>query len=42
MFSADSRSPILPWLTRAASLMRLPKPYWQYMGIFQHLSRARA
>lgn len=42
MFSADSRSPILPWLTRAASLMRLPKPHWQYMGIFQHLSRARA
>jgi radical SAM superfamily enzyme YgiQ (UPF0313 family) len=42
MFSADSRSPILPWLTRAASLMHLPKPHWQYMGVFQHLSRARA
>lgn len=40
MFSADSRSLILPWLTRAASLMRLPKPHWQYMGIFQHLARA--
>jgi len=40
MFSADSRSPILPWLTRAASLMRLPKPHWQYMGIFQSLARA--
>jgi len=39
MFSADSRSPILPWLTRAASLLRLPKPHWQYMGLFQHLSR---
>jgi anaerobic magnesium-protoporphyrin IX monomethyl ester cyclase len=42
MFSADSRSRILPWLTRAASLMRFPKPHWQYMGIFQHLARARA
>jgi radical SAM superfamily enzyme YgiQ (UPF0313 family) len=40
MFSADSRSPILPWLTRTASLLRLPKPHWQYMGIFQQLSRA--
>jgi radical SAM superfamily enzyme YgiQ (UPF0313 family) len=40
MFSADSRSAILPWLTRAASLMRLPKPHWQYMGIFQSLARA--
>ncbi|HVD60484.1 MAG TPA: radical SAM protein [Gemmatimonadaceae bacterium] len=40
MFSADSRSTILPWLTRAASLMRLPKPHWQYMGIFQSLTRA--
>ena len=42
MFSADSRSRILPWLTRAASIMRLPKPHWQYMGIFQSLSRATA
>ncbi len=40
MFSADSRSMILPWLTRAASLMHLPKPHWQYMGIFQQLTRA--
>ena len=40
MFSADSRSPLLPWLTRTASLIRLPKPHWQYMGIFQTLSRA--
>lgn len=40
MFSADSRSRMLPWLTRAASTMRLPKPHWQYMGIFQRLSRA--
>jgi radical SAM superfamily enzyme YgiQ (UPF0313 family) len=40
MFSADSRSMILPWLTRAASLMKLPRPHWQYMGIFQQLSRA--
>lgn len=40
MFSADSRSALLPWLTRAASLMRLPRPHWQYMGIFQSLSRA--
>ncbi len=42
MFSADSRSLILPWLTRAASLLRLPKPHWQYMGIFQTLSRTTA
>jgi radical SAM superfamily enzyme YgiQ (UPF0313 family) len=40
MFSADSRSRLLPWLTRAASLMRLPKPHWQYMGIFQSIARA--
>jgi hypothetical protein len=39
MFSADSRSPILPWLTRVAAVLRLPKPHWQYMGIFQHLIR---
>lgn len=40
MFSADSRSPILPWLTRAASVLRLPRPHWQYMGMFQRISRA--
>ncbi len=40
MFSADSRSAILPYLTRAASLLRLPRPHWQYMGIFQRISRS--
>ena len=40
MFSADSRSALLPYLTRAASVLRLPKPHWQYMGIFQKISRA--
>jgi len=40
MFSADSRSAILPWLTRTASLLRLPRPHWQYMGVFQRFSRA--
>jgi radical SAM superfamily enzyme YgiQ (UPF0313 family) len=40
MFSADSRSPVLPLLTRTASLLRLPRPHWRYMGIFQRLSRA--
>ena len=40
MFSADSRSTILPYLTRAASLLRLPRPHWQYMGIFQRISRS--
>ena len=40
MFSADSRSVILPYLTRAAALLRLPKPHWQYMGLFQQISRA--
>lgn len=39
MFSADSRSPILPWLTRAASILRMPKPHWQYVGVFQNLLR---
>jgi anaerobic magnesium-protoporphyrin IX monomethyl ester cyclase len=39
MFSADSRSAILPWLTRAAGVLRLPRPHWQYMGIFQRISR---
>jgi len=40
MFSADSRSVILPWLTRTASLLRLPRPHWQYMSVFQRVSRA--
>lgn len=40
MFSADSRSPILPWLTRAAAVLRLPRPHWRYMGIFQRVARA--
>lgn len=40
MFSADSRSPVLPWLTRTASVLRLPRPHWQYMGVFQRVSRA--
>src|SRR5437773_3419288 len=40
MFSADSRSVILPYLTRAASLLRLPKPHWQYMGAVQRISRS--
>jgi radical SAM superfamily enzyme YgiQ (UPF0313 family) len=42
MFSADSRSAILPYLTRAASLLRLPRPHWQYMGLFQRISRGAA
>jgi radical SAM superfamily enzyme YgiQ (UPF0313 family) len=42
MFSADSRSAILPYLTRAASLLRLPRPHWQYMGLFQRISRSSA
>jgi pyruvate-formate lyase-activating enzyme len=40
MFSADSRSVILPYLTRAASVLRLPRPHWQYMGLFQRVARA--
>jgi len=40
MFSADSRSPLLPHLTRLASVLRLPRPHWRYMGIFQRLARA--
>jgi hypothetical protein len=40
MFSADSRSMILPYLTRMASALRLPRPHWQYMGLFQRLARA--
>ena len=39
MFSADSRSMILPWLTRAASVLRLPRPHWRYMGLFQRITR---
>lgn len=39
MFSADSRSWILPVLTRLASVLRLPRPHWRYMGTFQRLSR---
>jgi anaerobic magnesium-protoporphyrin IX monomethyl ester cyclase len=40
MFSADSRSTVLPYLTRAASVLRLPRPHWQYMGLFQRVARA--
>lgn len=40
MFSADSRSLVLPYLTRLASVLRLPRPHWRYMGLFQRLSRA--
>ncbi|HEU4566121.1 MAG TPA: radical SAM protein [Gemmatimonadaceae bacterium] len=42
MFSADSRSPLLPHLTRLASVLRLPRPHWRYMGVFQRLTRALA
>jgi anaerobic magnesium-protoporphyrin IX monomethyl ester cyclase len=42
MFSADSRSPVLPYLTRAASLLHLPRPHWRYMGAFQRIARAVA
>lgn len=42
MFSADSRSTILPYLTRFASALRLPRPHWRYMSIFQRLARAVA
>ena len=40
MFSADSRSVVLPYLTQLAAIIRLPKPHWQYMGLFQRISRA--
>ena len=40
MFSADSRSAVLPYLTRAASILHLPRPHWQYMGFFQRVARA--
>jgi anaerobic magnesium-protoporphyrin IX monomethyl ester cyclase len=42
MFSADSRSSLLPFLTRLASLLRLPGPHWRYMGAFQRVARAGA
>ncbi len=42
MFSADSRSVVLPYLTRAAAILRLPRPHWQYMGLFQRLARGGA
>ncbi len=42
MFSADARSRLLPLLTRFASLIRLPRPHWRYMGIFQRLARSAA
>lgn len=42
MFSADSRSSLLPYLTRLASLLRLPGPHWRYMGAFQRITRASA
>jgi anaerobic magnesium-protoporphyrin IX monomethyl ester cyclase len=38
MFSADSRSSLLPYLTRLASALRLPGPHWRYMGVFRRVS----
>ena len=40
MFSADSRSPLLPYLTRFASVLHLPRPHWRYLGLFQRVARA--
>ncbi|HUF66543.1 MAG TPA: radical SAM protein [Gemmatimonadaceae bacterium] len=42
MFSADSRSPVLPYLARVASILNLPRPHWRYMGVFQRVARAVA
>ncbi len=42
MFSADARSRLLPLLTRFASLVRLPRPHWRYMSLFQRMARAAA
>jgi len=42
MFSADSRSALLPYLTRLASALHLPRPHWRYMGLFQRVARAVA
>jgi radical SAM superfamily enzyme YgiQ (UPF0313 family) len=39
MFSADSRSRVLPLLTQLASALRLPRPHWRYMGAFQRVAR---
>lgn len=39
MFSADSRSALLPYLLRLATALRLPRPHWRYMGLFQHVAR---
>jgi hypothetical protein len=30
---------ILPYLTRLASVLHLPRPHWRYMALFQRLSR---
>jgi radical SAM superfamily enzyme YgiQ (UPF0313 family) len=42
MFSADARSRLLPLLTRFASVVRLPRPHWRYMALFQRMARATA
>ena len=39
MFSADSRSVVLPYLTRLASVLHLPRPHWRYMALFRRVSR---
>jgi anaerobic magnesium-protoporphyrin IX monomethyl ester cyclase len=39
MFSADSRSVLLPYLTRLASVLHLPRPHWRYMALFRRVSR---
>jgi hypothetical protein len=42
MFSADTRSRLLQLLTRFASVVRLPRPHWRYMALFQRMARAAA
>ncbi len=40
MFSADSRSPVMPALVRVASLLGLPRPHWRYLSLFRRLAGA--
>ena len=42
MFSADSRSALLPRLTQIASMVGMPRPHWRHMGVFQRLARGVA
>jgi radical SAM superfamily enzyme YgiQ (UPF0313 family) len=42
MLSSEGANPLLPLLLRTATLLRLPRPHWRYLGLFRRLARLAA